>query len=72
MGCDSRYYQRGSVFDGGCEVAVSKEQIAPDSQDRTRKSRKFRKESRNRADRHKAKQDPAAAPKKRRYWGYEL
>jgi len=53
-------------------VAINQEQIAPDSYDRGRKARKLRKKRTVHVERRAAKKDPVNAPKKRRYWGYEL
>ena len=52
-------------------MATNHEQLGPDSRDRGTKARRFIKQQRNRADRHKAKQDPAGAPRKRLYRGYD-
>ena len=50
-------------------MSTNKEQLGPDSYDRGTKARRFIKQQRNRADRRKAKQDPAEAPCKRLYRG---
>jgi hypothetical protein len=52
-------------------MSSNKEQLGSDSYDRGTKARRFIKVQRNRADRRKAKQDPAKAPRKRFYKGYD-